>query len=363
MPSYIISSIDLTIGVSPTFGGLRGSWFCIGRPNGKNGSRGHIVSRGENKPSPGVGGTSTNCIPANEVNGSCKGFLVIVSARGDSSAGSSGKAWRTAGTGFISGAASFLNFPSLGGGAAARLNGTNPRPPVEEPNLWAPNPGDGGGLGNDELNPGEGGGLGKVMAGANPGDEGGKDISGGGNLGDASGNEKLMGANPGEAGGTDIDGIPLGDGGLRSEVPDENPESGCGGGLTIESRLNRPCFPGSFSSSFSVQEKLEGADEGPGEMGSPRLGVEFPRARVGLLSGATPLVEPSVGKGAVSGSLGETSMLLADSVIRCFVGLFPGRNLSPALGAFFLVTSFWKSCRQYISLMLGLIHLLLACAA
>lgn len=49
--NQIISSILLTIGVSPNVGGLLGSSFCIGLPKGKNGSRGNIVSLGEKSPS------------------------------------------------------------------------------------------------------------------------------------------------------------------------------------------------------------------------------------------------------------------------------------------------------------------------
>jgi hypothetical protein len=132
-------------------------------------------------------------------------------------------------------------------------------------------------------------------------------------------------------------------------------------GARIESRLNRPNFPGSDSSSFSDHEKLDGADEGPGEIGSPRLGVEFPRARFGLLSGLARF-EPwsSAGNGAVRGSFAATSMLSADMVALC-VGLRPERGFDPALGACLLLeTSFWKSCRQYINLMFGLIHRLFA---
>ncbi len=58
------SSMDRTIGVSPFVGGLRGSAISPGRPKGKKGSRGNMVSRGENKPSLGVGGTSTKRRPA-----------------------------------------------------------------------------------------------------------------------------------------------------------------------------------------------------------------------------------------------------------------------------------------------------------
>jgi hypothetical protein len=130
--------------------------------------------------------------------------------------------------------------------------------------------------------------------------------------------------------------------------------------------LNRPNLPGSFSSSFSDQEKLDGADEGPGEMGR-LLGVEVRGILIGLLESRLGLrVMPafSSGSGAVFGVLGGASMASADKVRRCFVGLRPvrGPKADPG-GARFLDTSFWKSCRQYMSFMLGLIHLLLACAA
>jgi hypothetical protein len=132
--------------------------------------------------------------------------------------------------------------------------------------------------------------------------------------------------------------------------------------------LNRPNLPGSLSSSLSLHEKLDGADDGPGEMGSPRFGVELPRALAGLRSSGllVPLELPSsTGNGAVKGWLGEISIASTDKVIRClFVGLLPALTLRPEVGASFLfATSFWKSCKQYISLMFGLIHLLLACAA
>lgn len=133
------------------------------------------------------------------------------------------------------------------------------------------NPGDGGALdiGGSEspsgANPGEGGGL----------DTGGSDSPGGANPG---------GANPGEGGGLNVEGgfdslngAGSGDGGdLENEKEAGNSGSVCFG-ATRESRLKRPNFPGSDSSSFSDHVKLDGADDGPGEIGSPRLGVEFPR--------------------------------------------------------------------------------------
>ncbi len=123
--------------------------------------------------------------------------------------------------------------------------------------------------------------------------------------------------------------------------------------------LKRPNFPGSDSSSFSDQVKLDGADDGPGEIGSPRLGVEFPRARIGLLLGLTRFeAGSSIGSGAVRGSLGGAAVTSADMVALCLdVGLLPNRGFSPALGESLLLdTSFWKSCRQYINFMFGLIH-------
>jgi hypothetical protein len=100
-------------------------------------------------------------------------------------------------------------------------------------------------------------------------------------------------------------------------------------------------------------------------MGSPRLGVELPRARLGLLSGLAPLeAGSSVGKGAVRGSFGIDSILSADMVARCFDGLLPDRGFRPTLGVSLLLEMFfWKSCRQYISFMLGLIHRLFSWAA
>jgi len=153
-----------------------------------------MLSRGENKPSLGVGGTSTNCIPARPAKGSWRGFFVMVSARGDMSAASSGKV-RNGITTWCSGATSWISAFFLGGaprlngtkplgagpasrlatclGGAPRLSGikpcgagraswvgtcgdapkvigTKPKPPGElAPNRWAPNPGEGGGLAND----------------------------------------------------------------------------------------------------------------------------------------------------------------------------------------------------------------------
>lgn len=82
--------MDLTIGVSPFVGGLRGSVTWVGLVKGKKGSRGNVLSRGEKRPSVGVGGSSWNRKPGNSVAGcGCSGLLVIVSARGDIKASSS----------------------------------------------------------------------------------------------------------------------------------------------------------------------------------------------------------------------------------------------------------------------------------
>ena len=89
-----------------------------------------MVSRGENNPSPGVGGTSTNCIPAMSENDWWIGLLVMVSARGDMSAASSGKLGRTAMGRF--GVGSTLGMGFDGG---ARLSEGNPKPAGFEPNL------------------------------------------------------------------------------------------------------------------------------------------------------------------------------------------------------------------------------------
>ena len=75
------------MGVSPLVGGLRGSAICIGRPNGAIGSRGNIVTRGEKRLVPGVGGVSAKPIPE-AWQKPRRGLLVIVSARGDMMASS-----------------------------------------------------------------------------------------------------------------------------------------------------------------------------------------------------------------------------------------------------------------------------------
>lgn len=69
----------------------------------------------------------------------------------------------------------------------------------------------------------------------------------------------------------------------------------------MPSTLKRPNLPGSFSSSFSDHEKLDGAEEGPAETGSVQLGVELPRGLRGLRSGLS-VAPSSPGSGAVRGS-------------------------------------------------------------
>jgi len=175
--------------------------------------------------------------------------------------------------------------------------------------------------------------------------------------------ENEAGGKPGDGGGREMEseGKPGDGGGFENEFDDANPESGNDGFKSVLNS-NRPNFPLSASSSFSVQEKLEGADDGPGEMGS-RLGVEFPLGRMGPMSGDLPVApSSSFGSGAVSGSLGDRSMLSTDNVaLCCLIGLFPDQMLSPGLSSrCFFDISFWKSCRQYINRMLGLIHRLLA---
>ena len=95
-----------------------------------------------------------------------------------------------------------------------------------------------------------------------------------------------------------------------------------GGVWNICEGLKRPNFPGLASSSFSIHEKLDGADDGPGEI-VIWSGVELPRARNGELLGLGPFVAlSSSGRGAVLGSLG-TSIASTESVKRCFDGLRP----------------------------------------
>jgi hypothetical protein len=171
------------------------------------------------------------------------------------------------------------------------------------PNLWDPNPGEAGGLENGfgGGKPGDIGGF-ESSSGARPMDGGGFSMGSVGKLGDGGGLGNESEANPGEGGGFD-----------NELADDAKPESVCMA-LTPWSNLTRPNLPGSDdSSAFPGHEKLEGADDGPGEMGSPLLGVEFPRDRAGLLSGLTHFeTGPSVGRGAVKGSFGDTSMLSAD---------------------------------------------------
>ena len=207
------------------------------------------------------------------------------------------------------------DFCATGFCGGAKCNGAKPKL-SDDPNLCAAKPGEGGGFanGSDGGNPGDIGGLESSM-GARPGDGGGLD-----NALDIE--AKLEEAKPGDLGGIDSVNPPSpGDGGAlvtvieaggnpgegggfdRELTDDANPESGCEG-MSKESRLNRPYLPGSDSSSFSVHEKLEGADDGPGEIGSLRFEVAVPRPRTGLRSECLPLeTGSSTGKGAVSGSL------------------------------------------------------------
>lgn len=71
------------MGASPFVGGLRGSVIGEGCPNTENGSGENEVALGENKSTVGVGGDCTNRIPAMLLI-SCRGFVVMVSARGES---------------------------------------------------------------------------------------------------------------------------------------------------------------------------------------------------------------------------------------------------------------------------------------
>jgi hypothetical protein len=335
----------------------------------------------------------------------------------------------------VGGACSIIGF-----GGGPRFNDVNPKVPGFDPNLWAPNPGEGGGFekGSDGAKPGDIGGR-DNSSGASPvGGGGGLDVGGGASFGDGGGFANVNLPNLGDGGGFDSANVPKpgdgggfdwlmdwlidwlidwpnvpnpGDGGgldsvklpkpgegggfdwlidwLKLEKPGEGggfesvnePNPGDGGGLetkkdgggnsesdgwgaSIESMLNRPNFPGSASSSFSDHEKLDGADEGPGEIGSPRLGLALPRVRLWFISELACFdAGSSAGKGAVRGSFAAASMLSTDMVALC-VGLLPGRGFKPVLGeSLRLAICFWKSCRQYISLIFGLIHRLFPWAA
>jgi hypothetical protein len=48
------------------------------------------------------------------------------------------------------------------------------------------------------------------------------------------------------------------------------------GGASVSPKVKRVIFSDLFSSSFSDHEKLDGAEDGPGEIAS-KLGVDFPR--------------------------------------------------------------------------------------
>jgi hypothetical protein len=139
---------------------------------------------------------------------------------------------------------------------------------------------------------------------------------------------------PGEGGGFDKAKEPSpGDGGgLETKKDGGGNSESAGWGASIASMLNRPNFPGSASSSFSDHEKLDGADEGPGEIGSPRLGDELPRPRPCPVSALASFgAGLSAGKGAVSGSLVGALMLSTDMVALC-AGFLPGRGFKPVLG-------------------------------
>lgn len=283
-------------------GGLLGSATWGGRPKGRKGSRGNMVSLGENSPSLGVGGDSTNFIPAISEYESCRALLVIVSARGDIKASSSGRVLATVTS--LSTEAALLSGSGeklLGAGPTFKLE--NPKPEGPPPKRCEPNPGEGGGL----MDKSDGTGI-KLDAGFDAND--------------------------------------------------------FVGGLSPSPWSRRPGRPGPPWSSFSVHEKLDGAEDGPGDIDA-KFDTDFPRERIGLLLSGLPPGETSSrrpGRGAVNGSLVLASRASADTVRRCFVGLLPLRDPEDR-GNFLLATSFWKSCKQYIRRMLGLIHLLLDCAA
>lgn len=80
-----MSSIERVMGASPLVGGLRGSTIGAGCPKTEKGSGVNDVALGENKSAVGVGGDCTNRIPAKPLT-SCRGFVVMVSTRGESKA-------------------------------------------------------------------------------------------------------------------------------------------------------------------------------------------------------------------------------------------------------------------------------------
>lgn len=121
----------------------------------------------------------------------------------------------------------------------SKVKGVKP-PKVLSPNLWDAKPGDGGGFEKaSEKEP-------------KPGDNGGREY--------ASVKDE---PNLGDGGGF---------GNKHEELDDDaNPESVLSSSvgeavLRISMWLNRPSLPGSESFSLCPHEKLEGADEGPGEI-------------------------------------------------------------------------------------------------
>lgn len=100
-----------------------------------------------------------------------------------------------------------------------------------------------------------------------------------------------------------------------------------------------------FPASFSDHEKLDGAEDGPGEIASI-LGVDFLWECNTFRSGLESLDTSSFssGNGAVIGSFGLISIASADSVSLCFVGLLPLLGQAAERGgSLFFETSFWKS--------------------
>ena len=90
-----------------------------------------MVSRGENRPSLGVGGTSTNCMPGRlELNGWWSGLLVIVSSLGERIASSSEYVCSTLTCLFES-----LGLLKFGIDGAVKPSGTSPNPPIAPLNL------------------------------------------------------------------------------------------------------------------------------------------------------------------------------------------------------------------------------------
>jgi hypothetical protein len=138
-------------------------------------------------------------------------LLVIVSARGDMSASSSGKLGMIAtDRSGVGGACSIIGF-----GADPMFSDVNPKVPGFDPNLWAPNPGEGGGFekGSDGGKPGDIGGR-DSSSGASPVAGGAFDNDGGASLGDGGGFPSVNLPNPGDGGGFDSKNAPNpGDGG------------------------------------------------------------------------------------------------------------------------------------------------------